>query len=189
MLEKDARKKKNYLFQESSKIKCLLQFYITGSRGTHLANGNAKCIITQESGIGQLSCIPKQVEGRGMRYGALYTGVGQRDLGFRVSDPSETMSCECHCLFPLLATQNKSASLCVEDTPLMWIMVRGRVTPPSKEAKVAGIHHLPVLRRLQHSDVMEHDNHMPRQVVAQRGRGNQRSFSVGMGLKALQCWQ
>lgn len=84
-----------------------------------------------------------------MRYGTLYTGVGQRETW---DSGSLILPKQCHVnaivFFPLLATQNKSASFVLRDTPLMWIMVRGRVTPPSKEAKVAGIHHLPVLRRL-----------------------------------------
>ena len=82
-----------------------------------------------------------------MVWNALHRSGSDRDLGFRVPDPSETMSCECHCLFPSLSYKNKSASFVLRDIPLMWVMVRGRVTAPSKEAKLADIHHLPVLWR------------------------------------------
>ena len=80
--------------------------------------------------------------------GTLYTGVGQTetwDSGFLI------LPKQCHVnaivFFPLLATRNKSASFVLRDIPLMWVMVRGRVTAPSKEAKLADIHHLPVLWR------------------------------------------
>ena len=49
MLEKDARKKKINLFQNPLRLNVCYTFTSQAAEGTHLANGNAKCIITQES--------------------------------------------------------------------------------------------------------------------------------------------
>lgn len=119
-----------------------------------------------------------------MWYGMLYTGVGQRETwnsGFLI------LLKQCHMnaivFFPLLATLNKSASFVLRDTPLMWVMVRGRVTAPSKEVKLAGTHHLPVLRRLQHSDVMERDNQMPQPGSGTKRKRQLEIISSGYGAK------
>jgi len=49
MLEKDARRKKINVFLNPVRLSVCCTCTSQAAEGTHLANGNAKCIITQES--------------------------------------------------------------------------------------------------------------------------------------------
>lgn len=72
----------------------------------------------------------------------VYTGVCQGALGLKGPLCLQKL---CHayrvtCLFSLLAAQNENASYVLRDTPSAQFVVRGRVTAPTTQTKVAAIH-------------------------------------------------